>query len=1288
MPRLFISHSSANDDWAIALHDWLIGEGWAGEDDIFLDLDPERGIVAGQRWAKALEDAATRCEAVLFMVSDAWLASKWCADEYQLANKYNKKLFALLIDDIELGRLPGGLAAQWQVVHLKGEPAQRFLTVHPRTRHQSPVHIAEVGLKSLKRGLQKAGIGAETFEIQVDPNGPFGWREPYRGLEPFEPEDAAVFFGRSADIVRGMDTLRGLAARKPPRLLVVLGASGAGKSSFLRAGLWPRLARDDAQWLPLRAIRAGRGGAIEGSEGLLSAIDEVHRRFGQQAGRADLRQRLATCESFIALLGELRTLAARRALLTEPPNPLPVICLDQAEELFAADAGVEAERLLRLAVAAMEAGGALVLASIRSDAYGLMQSAQALRGIHQVPMSLGPVPLGEIARVIREPSELLRRKVGPSAPVFEPAVIERLQAEIAGEPDALPLLAFALQRLMREHATTRMIGMAELERTGGVTAAIESEAEAALADAGIAADSGLRREVLRRLFIPRLARIDRESKAPQRRIAGLNELPSDLLGLAHALTHRRLLVLKLAAQVQYAGAPGTATLEVAHEALLRHWPTLTDLLAEDRDALLLLDGVLNAASDWTKAEPDRKQDFLLHRGTRLLDAQTLRLRGRDWEAEIVPAAAYLAACQAREDAERKEREAALANEEARLAQIAAAQDERQRAIEEREAAVKRESEAQKARARARRIIVWGSAAAVALVVLGVSGFALQQRRNAERQALLTADAVHERAEAEKQTILAGAKTEEAEANFRAGQKTESYFRAEQAKQSGADVATAALLALEGLPDSTSADDAQRTRPFVNETWHALYGERLAQRERVVLGGHIGAVYSAVFRPDGGRILTASNDNTARLWDRDGKPLAILQGHTAAVRTAVFAPDGGRILTASDDKTARLWDRDGKPLATFKGHTGRVTSAVFAPDGRRVLTASDDETARLWGGGKPPAILQGHTGRVTSAVFAPNGCRILTASTAGDARLWDCDGKPLVILKGHIATINSAVFAPDGRYIVTAADDGTARLWDGDGKPLATFQGHAGRVTSAVFAPDGGRILTASTDGSAKLWDRDGKPLATFQGHTGPVASAAFAPDGGSILTASDDKTVRLWDRDGKPLATLQGHTGRVTGAVFAPDSGRILTVSDDKTARLWDRDGKPLNILRGHTSGVNSALFAPDGDRIVTASWDNTARLWDRDGKPLATLQGHTDHVTGAVFSPNGGRILTASRDKTARLWEAFPDPQALVDRVKAEMPRCLTSEQRERLFLAPTPSRWCIDMHKWPYDGSAPTQP
>jgi WD40 repeat protein len=166
------------------------------------------------------------------------------------------------------------------------------------------------------------------------------------------------------------------------------------------------------------------------------------------------------------------------------------------------------------------------------------------------------------------------------------------------------------------------------------------------------------------------------------------------------------------------------------------------------------------------------------------------------------------------------------------------------------------------------------------------------------------------------------------------------------------------------------------------------------------------------------------------------------------------------------------------------------------------------------------------------------------------------------------------------------------------------------------------------------------------------------------------------------------HVITEAGAVFAPDGGRILTASSDGTARLWDRDGEPLATLEGHTSPLTSAVLAADGGRILTASGDSTARLWDRDGKPLAMLEGHTSPLTSAVFAPDGGRILTASDDVTARLWEAFPDPQTLVDRVKAEVPRCLTPEQRQRFFLTPAPQRWCETIHKWPYDGTNPTNP
>jgi hypothetical protein len=148
--------------------------------------------------------------------------------------------------------------------------------------------------------------------------------------------------------------------------------------------------------MPLKAIRANRGGVIEGSEGLLAALEEVHGRFALRTTRAALRDRLATPGEFVALLQELRQAAARRALLDQSPYPLPVLCLDQGEELFAADAGAESANLLQLARSAIDADEALLLVTIRSDSYGRMQGAEVLAEIQQVALPLGPVSQGDV----------------------------------------------------------------------------------------------------------------------------------------------------------------------------------------------------------------------------------------------------------------------------------------------------------------------------------------------------------------------------------------------------------------------------------------------------------------------------------------------------------------------------------------------------------------------------------------------------------------------------------------------------------------------------------------------------------------------------------------------------------------------------------------------------------------------------------------------------------------------------------------------------------------------------
>ena len=224
--RIFLSHSSTNNAEAVALRDWLADNGW--RDEIFLDLDPQRGIAAGERWERKLHEAANRCEAVLFLVSKAWLGSVWCRKELNLAHSLNKRLFGVLIEDLPVRALPADLAGSWQIMRLAtGRDHVVRRAVLPITHEEAHVHFSAEGLARLKHGLQEAGLDAKYFAWPPvnDPD-----RPPYRGLRPLEAEDAGIFFGRDGPIIEALDRLRGLREATPPRLLVILGASGAGKS--------------------------------------------------------------------------------------------------------------------------------------------------------------------------------------------------------------------------------------------------------------------------------------------------------------------------------------------------------------------------------------------------------------------------------------------------------------------------------------------------------------------------------------------------------------------------------------------------------------------------------------------------------------------------------------------------------------------------------------------------------------------------------------------------------------------------------------------------------------------------------------------------------------------------------------------------------------------------------------------------------------------------------------------------------------------------------------------------
>ena len=291
--------------------------------------------------------------------------------------------------------------------------------------------------------------------------------------------------------------------------------------------------------------------------------------------------------------------------------------------------------------------------------------------------------------------------------------------------------------------------------------------------------------------------------------------------------------------------------------------------------------------------------------------------------------------------------------------------------------------------------------------------------------------------------------------------------------------------------------------------------------------------------------------------------------------AAFSPDATKVLTASSDGTARLWDAaSGTPLGEPLRHDRQVQALAFSPDGTKVMTGSFDGTVRLWDAatGKPLGEPLRHEGGVIAVAFSPSGVKVLTgggSSKHGTAQLWDsATRKPFGEPLRHDYAVFAVAFSPDGTKVLTGSIDKTARLWDAStGKPLGEPLRHDNAVLAVAFSPDGNTVLTGSGDKTARHWDaKTGKQLGEPLQHDGEVIAVAFSPDGNTVLTGSGDKTARRWDATtGKQIGEPLRHDGVVFAVAFSPDGTKMLTGSDDKTARSWDAAtgkalGKPIRI--------------------------------------------------------------------------------------------------------------------------------
>ncbi len=448
--------------------------------------------------------------------------------------------------------------------------------------------------------------------------------------------------------------------------------------------------------------------------------------------------------------------------------------------------------------------------------------------------------------------------------------------------------------------------------------------------------------------------------------------------------------------------------------------------------------------------------------------------------------------------------------------------------------------------------------------------------------------------------------------------------------------------------------------------------------------HEGEVFWAEFSPVGDRIVTASADGTARVWNAmSGEPISPPLPHAGHVRFACFSPDGARIATASFDHTARVWNAaTGVAVTPPLRHAAWVNRARFSPDGQWVATVSRDGTACFWDSttGERKAELRIAKGEVYDCQFSPDGKRVVVGAEGSPTTVWEVGTwKPAFAPMADSRNAVSVVFSPDGDRIATASDDAVARLWNAHtGQPIGEPMQHGAQVRTVVFSPDGGRVVTASWDETAQVWEATtGKPITPPMKHADQVRAAVFSPDGLRVATASSDFTARVWDAwTGAPLIEAIRHGNKLRGVQFSREGARLLTISADKTARMWDirngasMAGPPSNqyliqsheytkdgrisvrgtftsqykgtvLEDGRVNGViqyqeriNSTHVSGDGKWVVTASDDRTAQVWEiRSAKPVGNPLPHPAYVLQAEFSPDATRIVTASRDSEARLW-------------------------------------------------------
>jgi WD40 repeat protein/DNA-binding SARP family transcriptional activator len=1057
---------------------------------------------------------------------------------------------------------------------------------------------------------------------------PLAVSNPYKGLRAFGEPDALDFFGRESLIERLLQRLR--ATGPEGRFIAVVGPSGSGKSSAVRAGLLPRL----------------RAGDIAGSgkwfiTEMLPGVDPL-----EELEAALLR---IAADPPVSLLEELASdpegLQRSVDIVLPDPETELLLIIDQLEELFTLVDDEDARRTFieRLVTALEDPAGRLrIVTTLRADFFDRPLRYPGLGElISRYTETILPLRPAEIERAVAGPSN----RVGVTV---EPELEAQIVADVTDRPGSLPLLQYALTELF-ETRSADSLTLDAYRSIGGVGAALGRRAEETYGSLD-PSDQAASRQVFLRLVALDEGSGDTRRRALRSELTALEgirraaERTLDAFGAHRLLTFDRDPITR------------SPTVEVAHEALLREWPRLRRWVDEARGDLVQEHRLAAATSEWVNA--GRDASYLLA-GSRLTEMETWATRAdlsltkgeRDFLAESVAA--------------RRTREA----EEQR-------RTDQERALERR------------SRRRLRALVaVLGVAAAAggALTVI-----ANRQADRAEHN-LAVATARELTAEATRLTdgdaelglllAVAAADTAIAAGENVLPETIEALHQAVLASRlAGSFAGGPGAFSPDGdrFVTSDGGTGLAFSPPQGVARVYSTSGEEL-----MALRGHGGRVYYANYSPDGSLIVTTSLDGTARLWNAStGTQIHLLNHGGQPVFAAAFNADGSLLATTEEQSAVRLWDtvdgtlldtlhQDGPPLAVSFSNTGRLAVATdtphvyvwdlstgevvmqltghrsavcnvkYTPDGSLLATASQDGRVLLWDAvaGTPQLEIVSEPGPICGLDIDATGTLLTAAGESGTARVWEIpSGREVTALAGHASGVAWVTFDPSGRFIATSGGDGLTKLWDVSptgSRELLTLP-TPGPATVAVYGPNGSRLVTGTEQGSIAIWDiRAATELWSSAVHANRISGAAFSPDGSLVVTVSEDSTARLWDvAGGELLQTFASHSDTVWSAAFSPAGTELLTAGLDGTARAWDvATGRELATAFPSMPAVFGIDYSPDGSRIALAGVG--IELWDAGlGAKVYAFGGHEGAILDIEFSPDGSRVASAGADGTVRLWD------------------------------------------------------